>query len=48
MAIPTVRVLRSESGADEELDEAGTLLGCDTLQSQEKVCVQREQNKEEL
>lgn len=32
LAIPTVRVLRSVSGADEELiDEAGALLGCEIL-----------------
>lgn len=30
LAIPTIRVLRSASGADAEL-EAGVLLGCDIL-----------------
>lgn len=34
LAIPTVRVLRSESGADEDVvEEAGALLGCDKLQN---------------
>lgn len=33
LAIPTIRVLRSASGAAAEL-EAGVLLGCDTLQKQ--------------
>lgn len=33
LAIPTVRVLRSVSGADEEVvEEAAVLLGCDILQ----------------
>lgn len=32
LAIPTVRVLRSASGADEVVEEAGALLGCDKLQ----------------
>lgn len=32
LAIPTVRVLRSVSGADEEVvEEAAVLLGCDIL-----------------
>lgn len=34
LAIPTIRVLRSASGADEEPEEAGALLGCDILQKQ--------------
>lgn len=33
LAIPTIRVLRSASGADEELEEAGVLLDCDILKS---------------
>lgn len=33
LAIPTIRVLRSVSGADEEL-EAEVLLGCEILQMQ--------------
>lgn len=34
LAIPTVRVLRSVSGADEVVfEEAGALLGCDTLRA---------------
>lgn len=34
LAIPTVRVLRSVSGADEEVfEEAGAVLGCDKLQN---------------
>lgn len=32
LAIPTVRVLCSASGADEVVEEAGALLGCDKLQ----------------
>lgn len=50
LAIPTVRVLRSVSGADEVVEEAGALLGCDTLQSKgtraedNKVCVKIKRN----
>lgn len=37
LAIPTVKLLRSLSGADEELaEDAGALLGCDKLQGREK------------
>lgn len=37
LAIPTVRVLRSVSGADEEVvEEAAVLLGCDILQNRGK------------
>lgn len=32
LTIPTVRVLRSASAADDVVAEAGTLLGCDKLQ----------------
>lgn len=36
LAIPTVNVLRSASEADEVVEEAGVLLGCDTLQSKRR------------
>lgn len=42
LAIPTVRLLRSVSGPDEELaEEAEAPLGCDKLQSRGKRCVNR-------
>lgn len=52
LAIPTVRVLRSVSGADEEVvEEAAVLLGCDILQirgtrTEDEGCVS--QDKEEF
>lgn len=53
LAIPTVRVLRSVSGADEEVvEEAGALLGCDKLQNggtrtedHHQVCIEKEELK---
>lgn len=38
LAIPTVRVRRSVSGADEEVEEPGALLGWDRLNTRTYVC----------